>query len=83
VGQDERPAPLQVVVVEEPRPAIGEVAFPLLVMEDLDEVQGLATAMLVGVFFPIVPTKLAGSGRRSSHPASRCTMEVAYPCFGV
>jgi hypothetical protein len=38
VGQDERLDPLQVVGVEEPRPAVGEVALPLLVMEDLDEV---------------------------------------------
>jgi hypothetical protein len=38
VGQDERPSPLQVVVVEELRPALGEVALPLLVVEDLDEV---------------------------------------------
>jgi hypothetical protein len=39
--------------------------------------------MLVGGFFPVVPTKLEGSGRRSWHPTSRCTTEVVYPCFGV
>jgi hypothetical protein len=38
VGQDERPAPLRVVVVEELCPALGEVALLLLVVEDLDEV---------------------------------------------
>jgi hypothetical protein len=47
VGQDERPAALQVVVAEEPHPAVGEVALPLLVMEDLDEVQGLAATALL------------------------------------
>jgi hypothetical protein len=47
VGQDERPAPLQVIIVVEPRLAIGEVTFPLLVVEDLDEVQGLAAAALL------------------------------------
>jgi hypothetical protein len=60
----------------------------LLVVEDLDEVPGLAAAAFLhhdarqGVF-PIVPTKLAGSGRRSWHPASRCTTEVVYLFFGV
>jgi hypothetical protein len=38
MGHDEGPAALQDVVVDEPRPAVGEVALPLLVMEDLDEV---------------------------------------------
>jgi hypothetical protein len=42
MGHDERPAALQVVVIDEPCPAVGEVALPLLVVEDLDEVQGLA-----------------------------------------
>jgi hypothetical protein len=54
-------------------------------VEDLDEVQGLAataffTMMLVGGFLPMVPTKLAGSGRRASHPARRCTTKVVNPC---
>jgi hypothetical protein len=58
-------------------------------VEDLDEVQGLAAAAFLhhdacgGGFFPIMTTKLAGRGRRSLHPASRCTTEVAYPCFGM
>jgi hypothetical protein len=30
-----------------------------------------------------MPMKLAGSSRRSSQPASRCTTEVVNPCFGV
>jgi hypothetical protein len=30
-----------------------------------------------------VPMKLAGSGRRSLHPASRGTTKVANPCFGM
>jgi hypothetical protein len=47
VGQDEGPAALQVVVVDELRPAVGEIALPLLVVKDLDEVQGLATATLL------------------------------------
>jgi hypothetical protein len=56
-------------------------------VEDLDVVQRLATAAiltmkLVGGFFPIVPMKLAGSGKRSLNPASRGTTEVANPCFG-
>jgi hypothetical protein len=37
--------------------------------------------MLVGWFLPIVLTKLAGSGRRASHLARRCTMKVVNPCF--
>jgi hypothetical protein len=57
-------------------------------MEDLDEVQGLAAAAILHHnarrgFFPIMPMKLAGSDRRSSNPASRCTTEVVNPCFGV
>jgi hypothetical protein len=46
VGQDERPAPLQAVIGEELHPALGEVALPLLVVEDLDEVQRLAAAAI-------------------------------------
>jgi hypothetical protein len=70
VGQDEGPAALQVVVVDELRLAVGEIALPLLVVKDLDEVQGLATATLLHHdahrgFLPMVPTKLAGSGRHS------------------
>jgi hypothetical protein len=70
VGQDEGPAALQVVVVDELRLAIGEIALPLLVLKDLDEVQGLSTATLLHHdarrgFLPMVPTKLAGSGRHS------------------
>jgi hypothetical protein len=36
VGQDEEPAPLQDVVGEELGPALGEVALPFLVVEDLN-----------------------------------------------
>jgi hypothetical protein len=42
-----------------------------------------STMMLVGGFLPMVPMKLVGSGRRSSHPARKCTTEVVNPCFGV
>jgi hypothetical protein len=38
MSEDEGLASLQVIVVDEPRSAIGEVALPLLVVEDLDEV---------------------------------------------
>jgi hypothetical protein len=38
VGHDEGPAALEIIVIDEPRLAVGEVALPLLVMEDLDEV---------------------------------------------
>jgi hypothetical protein len=38
VGQDEGPAPLQVIVDEELRLALGEVALPLLIVKDLNEV---------------------------------------------
>jgi hypothetical protein len=88
VGQDERLAPLQAVVGEELLPAPGEIALPLLVVEDLNVVQRWpplpsSTMKLVGGFFPIVPMKLVGSGKRTLHPASRGTTEVANPCFGM
>jgi hypothetical protein len=88
MGQDEGPSPLQAVVDEEPLLPPGEVALPLLVVENLDIVQGLSAAAIFNHearwgFFPIVPMKLAGSGRRSSLSASRGTMAVANPCFGM
>jgi hypothetical protein len=52
VGQDEGPTTLQVVVIEELRPAVGEVDFPLLVVEDLDEVQGLAMMAVIATSSP-------------------------------
>jgi hypothetical protein len=45
-SEDKGPAALQVVVVDEPRPTVGEVALPPLVVEDLDEVQRLAATAL-------------------------------------
>jgi hypothetical protein len=87
MGQDEGPSPLQAIVGEEPLPPPGEVALPLLVVENLDVVQRLSAAAifmkLVGGFFPIMPMKLAGSGRCSLLSASRGTMAVANPCFGM
>jgi hypothetical protein len=88
VGQDERPAPFQAVVGEELRPALGEVALPSSSWRTSMWYRGWpplpsSTMKLVGGFVPIVPMKLAGSGRRSLHPASRGTMEVANPCFGM
>jgi hypothetical protein len=57
-------------------------------MEDLGVVQGCpplpsSIMKLVGGFLPMVPTKLAGSGRRSLLSASRGTKAVANPCTGT
>jgi hypothetical protein len=57
-------------------------------VEDLDEVQGLAAAAILhhearrGVL-PHRADKAGGEQRLSLHLASRCTTEVANPCFGV
>jgi hypothetical protein len=84
MSADEGPAALQVIVIDEPRPAVGEVALPLLVVEDLDEVHRLVAAALLhhdahqGVP-PHGADETRGSGRRTSHPARRCTTKVVNP----
>jgi hypothetical protein len=85
MSEDEGPAALQVIVVDEPRPAVGEVAFPLLVVEDLNEVQRLAATFLFhhdthqGIP-PQSADEAGGSGRRTSPSARRCTTKVVNPC---
>jgi hypothetical protein len=85
MSEDKGPATLQVVVVNEPRLAIDEVALSLLVVEDLDEVQRLAAIALFhhdarqGIP-PQGANKTGGSGRCTSHPARRWTMKVVNLC---
>jgi hypothetical protein len=83
-GEDEGPAQLQVVVLNEPRSAAVEVAFPLAIVEDLHGVRWLTTAdssrmACVSTSPPIVLTNLKGRGRRTSHPARRGARKVVYP----
>jgi hypothetical protein len=87
-GQDERPAHLQVVVLDELRLAVAEIAFPHAVVVNLDGVQRLAAAAFLHHGMrqrvpPRVSTHLKGRGRRTSYPARRGATKVVNPCSEV
>jgi hypothetical protein len=84
VGEDEGPAQLQVVVLNELWLAVAEVSLPLIVVEDLNMVRWLfSAALLHDGMRQHVPSHHVDEpeGEQEAHlaPARRGARKVVYP----